>query len=130
MPSGDTGFSPCLRSSRTDRPSTSTCCRVPMNRRLPARLTAAWASSSAWLRFFLTVSGTSSSCRSKAFVPGRGLYLKMKLLLKSAVRTRSSVVWNSASVSPQKPTMKSLVTDACGIASRRRPSISMYSPIE
>ena len=42
-------------------------------------------------------------------MPGRGLYLKMKLFLKPAPRTRSHVRSNDSSVSPQKPTMKSLL---------------------
>ena len=46
----------------------------------------------------------------------RGLYLKMKLFLNRAWRTSSTVCWKSSSVSPQKPTMKSLVTAAWGIS--------------
>ena len=47
-------------------------------------------------------------------MPGRGLYLKMKLFLNRASRTSSTVCWKSSSVSPQKPTMKSLVIAASG----------------
>ena len=61
------------------------------------------------MRRFFTSSGTSSANSSSALVPGRGLYLKMKLFLKPASRTRSQVRSNDSSVSPQKPTMKSLL---------------------
>ena len=50
-------------------------------------------------------------------VPSLGLYLKMKLFLNRARSTRSHDLRNDASVSPQKPTMKSLETAASGTAS-------------
>ena len=72
----------------------------------------------------LTSSGTSSGRVSAAFVPGRWLYLKMKLFLKRAQRTSSTDCWKSSSVSPQKPTMKSLVIAAAGTIERIRSIIS------
>src|SRR2546430_12045380 len=47
----------------------------------------------------LASSGTSSSKRSIATVPGRGEYLKMKLFLNRQWRTSSTVCSNSSSVS-------------------------------
>ena len=66
----------------------------------------------------------SARTKFSAFVPGRSLYLKMKLFLKRHSATRSYVSRKSSSVSPQKPTIKSLVTAACGSVSRIRPIIS------
>ena len=44
-----------------------------------------------------------------AGVPGRGLYLNENACAKPISRTRSSVAWNSSSVSPGKPTMMSVL---------------------
>ena len=56
---------------------------------LSSRLIAFCTASSSLFRRRLTSSGTSSAYSSAAFVPGRGLYLKMKLFLNRASRTRS-----------------------------------------
>ena len=89
-------------------PSTRTSTVRPTNGWLSSSLIAFWIASSSLLRRRLTSSGTSSGYRSAALVPGRGLYLKMKLFLKRHSRHGSTVCWKSSSVSPQKPTMKSL----------------------
>ena len=44
----------------------------------------------------------------------------MKAPAKRAAATTSSVAWKSASVSPGKPTMMSVVIAASGIAARTR----------
>ena len=62
--------------------------------------------------------------RVSALVPWRGLYLKMKLFLNRARSTSRTVRSNDASVSPQKPTMKSLETATSGIVSRILASMS------
>ncbi len=59
-----------------------------------------------------------------ALVPVRGLYLKMKLFLNRARSTSSTDFRNDRSDSPQKPTMKSLDTEAPGIVSAIRCSMS------
>ena len=53
-----------------------------------------------------------------AGVPGRLEYWKVKAAENRAARTTSRVRWKSASVSPGKPTMMSVVIAASGIAAR------------
>ena len=53
-----------------------------------------------------------------AGVPGRGEYWNVKALAKRARSTTSRVCSKSASVSPGKPTMMSVVIAASGIAAR------------
>ncbi len=60
-----------------------------------------------------------------ALVPVLGLYLKMKLFLNRARSNQlDRFLERRFSVSPQKPTMKSLDTAASGIVSRIRSSMS------
>src|SRR5674476_1188621 len=49
-----------------------------------------------------------------AGVPGRMEYWNVKALAKRDARTTSSVLWKSSSVSPGKPTMRSVVIAASG----------------
>ena len=53
-----------------------------------------------------------------AGVPGRLEYWNVKAAENRAARTTSSVDWKSASVSPGKPTMMSVVIAASGMAAR------------
>ena len=53
-------------------------------------------------------------------MPGRGEYWNVKAPAKRASATSESVSAKSASVSPGKPTMMSVVIAASGIASRTR----------
>ncbi len=99
---------------RLARPSTRTSTVRPTNARLSSRLIAVWTASSSLFRRRLTSSGTSSTKSVSAFVPCRGLYLKMKLFLNRARSTSRTDFSNDASVSPQKPTMKSLETATSG----------------
>ena len=55
-----------------------------------------------------------------AGVPGRFEYWNVKAPANRACRTTSSVAWKSASVSPGKPTMTSVVIAASGRAARTR----------
>ena len=55
-----------------------------------------------------------------AGVPARIEYWKVKAPAKRAAATTSRVPWKSASVSPGKPTMMSVVIAASGIAARTR----------
>jgi hypothetical protein len=50
-------------------------------------------------------------------------YWKVKALAKRACRTTLRVCWKSASVSPGKPTMMSVVIAASGMAARTRSMI-------
>jgi hypothetical protein len=50
-------------------------------------------------------------------------YWKVKALENRAARTTSRVCWKSASVSPGKPTMMSVVIAASGMAARTRSMI-------
>ena len=58
-----------------------------------------------------------------AGVPGRGEYWNVKAPLKRACCTSDRVSSKSASVSPGKPTMMSVVMAAAGIAARTRSKI-------
>ena len=53
-----------------------------------------------------------------AGVPGRGEYWKVNALANCACSTTSRVAWKSASVSPGKPTMMSVLIAAWGMAAR------------
>ncbi len=55
-----------------------------------------------------------------AGLPGRLEYWKVKALENCAAATTSRVCWKSASVSPGKPTMMSVVSRASGMAARTR----------
>ncbi|MNC95875.1 hypothetical protein D3C83_130930 [compost metagenome] len=59
-----------------------------------------------------------------AGVPGRGEYLNENADAKLTSRTRSSVDSKSFSVSPGKPTMKSVESAMSGRAVRRRETMS------
>ncbi len=51
-------------------------------------------------------------------MPGRLEYWKVNAALNRAAATTSSVAWKSCSVSPGKPTIRSVVIAACGMAAR------------
>jgi len=55
--------------------------------------------------------------------PGRGEYWKVNAPANREARTTSRVAWKSASVSPGKPTMMSVVMAASGITARTRSRI-------
>ena len=61
-----------------------------------------------------------------AGVPGRFEYWKVNALENRAARTTSRVCSKSASVSPGKPTMMSVVIAASGIAARTLSMIPRY----
>ena len=66
-------------------------------------------------RSAMTSGGTSSSTSSAAAVPGRGEKMKVNVESNCASAATSSVASNSASVSPGKPTMRSVVTARSGM---------------
>src|SRR5208337_1598673 len=72
------------------RPSTRTVTSRPMNSRLSCKLMAVCTARRSLFRRFFTSSATSSGNSSSAFVPRRGLYLKMKLFLNLARFTHPS----------------------------------------
>ena len=91
-----------------DSPSTITSTVFPTIARLfAAQISPCTASSSLFRRRF-TSSGTSSLNRSIAVVPGRGLYLKIKLFLNRQYFVSSTVFAKSSSVSVGNPTIASL----------------------
>ena len=55
-----------------------------------------------------------SSCSAAAGVPGRGLKMKLKLASKPTSSISFIILAKSSSVSPGKPTMKSLDSASCG----------------
>ena len=67
-----------------------------------------------------TTSGGTGSAYVAAGVPGRGLYWKVNAPEKRLASTTRSVSAKSASVSPGKPTMTSVVIAASGIWARTR----------
>jgi len=81
-----------------------------------------------------TATSRATSCHSgadpsrcAATVCGRGLNTKLKLCSKRARSRSAREAAKSASVSPGKPTMKSVVTAMPGRAARRRSKRSRYS---
>ena len=61
-----------------------------------------------------------------AGVPGRLEYWNVNAPANRDARTTSSVAWKSASVSPGKPTMTSVVIAASGMAARTLSMIPRY----
>ena len=74
----------------------------------------------------LTSSATWSAAAA-AGVPGRGEYLNENAWAKPISPTRSSVAWKSASLSPGKPTMRSVESARSGRAARSRSTACRYS---
>ena len=100
--------------------------RPPEPAWLRSRPMASWSSSRAFSRRRLSARETSSGRRA-AGVPGRGEKAAAKTWSKPTVRSRSSVASNCASVSPQKPTITSVVRLMPGIAARSRSTSSRYA---
>ena len=113
-----------LSASRLDWPSTSTFTVFPRCARfLESEIDFCISMMAVSLRAF-TSSGTSSASRLWEAVPGLGEYLNMKALSNRTVRIISRVASNSFSVSPQKPTMMSVVRAMPGTRSRSRRTTS------
>ncbi|MNV99310.1 hypothetical protein D3C71_1946550 [compost metagenome] len=68
-----------------------------------------------------------SSCRLAAGVPGRGLKMKLKELSKRTSSMSFIIFWKSSSVSPGKPTMKSLLMARSGRIARSLRTVLLYS---
>ena len=98
----------------------------PTHDRLRSCPMPSWRSSKALSRSRLTSAGTSSA-RRLAGVPGRGENAAAKTASYRTTRSSSSVRWNWASVSPQKPTMTSVVRAMPGIAARSRSTRLRYA---
>ncbi len=109
------------RGSFFEGPSTMTSWTVPSSARFRRRLMAFCSSMSRSRRSCLTSSGTWSGMAA-AGVPGRGENMKVKAESNSRSRTRSRVARKSASVSPGKPAIRSVVMLAWGTARRIRPT--------
>ena len=67
------------------------------------------------------------ACSWAAGVPGRGLKMKLKLLSNASSSISFIVFSKSASVSPGKPTMKSLLSESSGRMARSLRTVLLYS---
>ncbi len=76
-------------------------------------------------RCSLTACGVSS-CNAAAGVPGRGLKMKLKLASKPMSSISFIVASWSASVSPGKPTMKSVDSEMSGRSARSLRTMLLY----
>ena len=81
---------------------------------------------SACRRRSLTSCGVSS-CRLAAGVPGRGLKMKLNELSKWMSAMSFIILAKSSSVSPGKPTMKSLLMARSGRMARSLRTVLLYS---
>ncbi len=77
-------------------------------------------------RFSLTPCGVSS-CSAAAGVPGRGLKMKLNELSKPTSSISFIILLKSSSVSPGKPTMKSLEKLISGRSARSLRTVLLYS---
>ena len=93
--------------SLRERPSTSTRCTLPTRDSLMRRALSSMTACKCCRRASFTACGVSS-CSAAAGVPGRGLKTKLKLPSKPTSAISFIVFAKSSSVSPGKPTMKSL----------------------
>ena len=78
---------------------------------------AFWASHRRSNHFCFSLRGTGSSMRA-AGVPGRGEKMKVKRASNCTSSTRDTVSMASASVSPGKPIITSLVSTRSGMTAR------------
>ncbi len=101
-------------------------CTVPTRLSLIDLMLALMTACSSCRRRSLTSCGVSS-CRLAAGVPGRGLKMKLKLLSKWMSSMSFIILPKSSSVSPGKPTMKSLLMARSGRMARSLRMVLLYS---
>ena len=101
-------------------------CTVPRRVALMLRMLPSITACSSCRRRSLTSCGVSS-CRLAAGVPGRGLKMKLKLLSKPMSSISFIIFAWSSSVSPGKPTMKSLLMAMSGRMARSLRTVLLYS---
>ncbi|MCY1562343.1 hypothetical protein D9M68_997190 [compost metagenome] len=99
---------------------------MPTRCALMAPMWALMAACSSCRRRNFTSAGVSS-CRLAAGVPGRGLKMKLKELSKPTSAMSFIILAKSSSVSPGKPTMKSLLMARSGRMARSFFTVLLYS---
>ena len=112
--------------SLRDGPSTRIDCRLPTSEALMRCALPSMTACSRCRRWSFTACGVSS-CSAAAGVPGRGLNTKLKLASKPTSSISFMVFAWSSSVSPGKPTMKSVDRRMPGRTARSLRTVLLYS---
>ena len=112
--------------SRLEVPSTKMRCTVPRRLSLMRLMLALITPCRCCRRRSFTSCGVSSA-RLAAGVPGRGLKIKLNELSKPTSPMRAIILLKSSSVSPGKPTIKSLLSAMSGRMARSLRTVLLYS---